>query len=405
MKKRIMMTVLACILFGSMISGCGGTNKTADATASVEKEAEPAKASEEASKEVSEEPSEEASQEVSEEVAEEEGGVVGIANPWVDITEAEAKEIIPRLFKLPEGATDLGWMKCEELGDPEKGISPLVQLSFTLEGDPFTARAQVGVGEDADIAGNYLEWTVGPEDATLANWGGGNMKGKTYRSINDTGYVDQITWYDMEIGISYSLSVAAADLDGFDIQGVAEAMYDPANEPSTGPEDFLQEQSGKTSFDTYEDVIAALKKGKGYAYIKLMGSEEDILAVTDLVFEADHTACQASLYGKRDGKVKGLGLVDGNGSAYPLRLSDGILYGGDNHSYFTYFLSKDNEGLMYKDSIEDGVNYGTDEIVGFTRDTNDFESKDFEGGKEEFDKLLSEREKKPAIEFTVVENE
>ena len=150
---------------------------------------------------------------------------VGMANPWTEITEEEADRLVARLFKAPEGAEDVIWFKCEELGDKSKNLSPLVQLSFTLNGLPFTARAQQGAPEDADIAGLYVDWTVGPEDATLANWGQGKMAGKTYRSMNDTGYVDLITWYDVEIGIAYSLSTAAADLDGFDIQAIAEQMY------------------------------------------------------------------------------------------------------------------------------------------------------------------------------------
>ena len=150
---------------------------------------------------------------------------VGMANPWTEITEEEADRLVARLFKAPEGAEDVTWFKCEELGDKSKNLSPLVQLSFTLNGLPFTARAQQGAPEDADIAGLYVDWTVGPEDATLANWGQGKMAGKTYRSMNDTGYVDLITWYDVEIGIAYSLSTAAADLDGFDIQAIAEQMY------------------------------------------------------------------------------------------------------------------------------------------------------------------------------------
>ncbi len=329
---------------------------------------------------------------------------MGIANPWVDITEEEAREIIPRLFKVPDGAKDLGWMKCEELGDPEKGISPLVQLSFLLDDLPFTARAQMGAAEGTDIAGNYVEWTVGPEDVTLANWGEGNMKGKVCRSINDSGYVDELTWYDIEIGIAYSLSVAAEDLDGFDIQAVAESMFNAENEPyNNTPEDFLQEQSGITEFDTYEDVIAALKKGQGYAYIKLTGSDDEILAVTDLVFEADHSACDASLYLNKDGRAKYLGSVNGNGSAYPLRLENGIIYGGDNHDYSTYFLSEDSGGLMMKDFIQDGVNYGSSEITGFTREKNTFDSEDFKGGQEELDRLMADREKKPVIEFTIKE--
>ena len=218
-----------------------------------------------------------------------------MANPWVEISEEEANEACARLFKAPEGATNVTWRICKDLGNPEQGIGPLVQLDFTLDDMPFTARAQQGASEDADIAGNYVEWTVGPEDTTLANWGEGNMAGKFYRSIGDTGYVDMITWYDVEIGISYSLSVAAADLDGFDIQAVAEQMYNGENEPFADmPADFLQEQSGIVSFATYDDVIAALQPGQGYAYIKLTGSDEEVLAVTDLVFEADHSAYEIS---------------------------------------------------------------------------------------------------------------
>ena len=161
----------------------------------------------------------------------EESSAVGLANPWVEITEEKAREQSPRLFKAPEGAREQTWLMCEALGDPANGVEPMVQLSFLLDDMNFTARAQMGVAEDADISGIYTEWTAGPQDVTLANWGEGHMAGKTYRSVNDAGYINLITWYDVEIGIKYSLSVAAADLDGFDIQAVAEQMYAEENEP------------------------------------------------------------------------------------------------------------------------------------------------------------------------------
>ena len=383
MKKRLIVLTAALTLSAGVMAGCS-SEEAAEAEAILE---EVAKEANEADSTATED-------------------VVGIANPWVTITEEEANELCLRLFKAPEGAQVHEWSKCEDLGDPDKGVGPLVQLSFSLDDLEYTARAQQGASEDADIAGNYVEWTVGPEDVTLANWGGGNMPGKMYRAINDTGYVDMITWYDIEIGISYSLSVAAADLDGFDIQAIAEQMYNEDNEAfGYGPTDFVQEQSGITSFDTYEDVIAALTPGQGYAYIELYGSEEKLLAVTDLVFEADHTAYEASIYGKLDGKVSQLSNVSGAGSSYPLRLEDGILYAGSNHSYETYFISADFGGLMMKDYISDGVDTGTNEFSGFTREENTFDAPttDYTGGQEEFDKLLAERENKKAIEFTVVE--
>ncbi|SFC43651.1 hypothetical protein [Butyrivibrio sp. YAB3001] len=390
MKKRIVVLTTVFALTVGMIAGCGAAKE--------------ATSSETTQEETSAENVQETTAEASDSAdAKEE--TVGIANPWVSITEEEAKEKCFRLFKAPDGATNQEWSMCEELGDPEKYLGPLVQLSFTLDDMSFTARAQQGAAEDADIAGNYVDWTVGPDEVTLANWGEGNMTGKTYRAVTDTGYVDMITWYDIEIGIAYSLSVAATDLDGFDIQAVAEQMYNPENEGFTDmPSDFLQEQAGKTSFDSYDDVIAALTPGQGYAYIKLYGSDAEYLAVTDLVFEADNTACEASIYGILDGKVTQLSLVSGAGSAYPLRLEDGILYAGSNHSYETYFISADFGGLMMKDYITDGVDTGTNEITGFTRQENTFdgETVDFTGGQEELNKLLAERENKKVIEFTMV---
>ena len=383
MKKKLISIIAALTMAAGCIAGCG--------SAQTQESTDTAEVTEAATVEAS---------------AAAEETTTQLANPWVEITEEEANEACARLFKAPEGATNVGWSICKDLGNPEQGIGPLVQLDFTLDDMPFTARAQQGASEDADIAGNYVEWTVGPEDTTLANWGEGNMTGKTYRSINESGYVDMITWYDIEIGISYSLSVAAADLDGFDIQAVAEQMYNGENEPFADmPSDFLQEQSGILSFDTYDDVIAALQPGQGYAYIKLIGSDEDVLAVTDLVFEADHSAYEISVYTKPNGKVSQVGNVSGNGSAYPLRLEDGILYAGDNHSYETYFLSKEYESLMMKDYISDGVSTGNNELTGFTREKNSFddETADFTGTQEDFEKLLQERDKKPIIEFTVVE--
>ncbi len=49
--------------------------------------------------------------------------------------------------------------------------------------------------------------------------------------------VDLLTWYDYEIGIAYSVSVEADDLDGFDLEAIAEQMYDASNEPITEGED------------------------------------------------------------------------------------------------------------------------------------------------------------------------
>ncbi|WP_155840072.1 hypothetical protein [Butyrivibrio sp. MC2021] len=170
-----------------------------------------------------------------------------------------------------------------------------------------------------------------------------------------------------------------------------------------GPVDFLQEQSGIYEFDSFDDVISKLTEGQGYAYVQLSGEEEPLLAITDLVFLADNSASEACIYGMRDGKAANIGNVFGNGSAFPLRIENGIIYGGDNHRYETYFISDEWKSLMMKDYISDGVTEGSGQFVGFTRETCKYEdTKDFTGGQEQFDALIEAREQKPLIEFTII---
>lgn len=151
--------------------------------------------------------------------------IVGLANPWHDCSEEEANQICPRLFKLPDGATNARWSIMDDL-DPSSLPGEIVQVIFDLDGMEFTARACVtGDEEDENLSGTYYDWTV-TDDVHFSVWGDGAMTGKSYRYIGENEAVDLITWYDVEIGISYSLSTEAKDLDGFDIQAIAEQMYD-----------------------------------------------------------------------------------------------------------------------------------------------------------------------------------
>ena len=202
MKKRVLLLCILTLSVGAAY-GCGQKTDNSGQAQSADTES--------------------AGEETVDQNAEEE--TVGLANPWSEISEAEAKTKCERLFRAPEGAVEQVWMKCEALGDPAKDIGPVVQLSFVLDGMNYTARAQQGADEDTDIAGNYFAWTTGPEDVTLANWGGGSMTGHFCRNVNDNGFVDQLTWYDTDLKIVYSLSAAGIDPERSDIKAVAEQMY------------------------------------------------------------------------------------------------------------------------------------------------------------------------------------
>ena len=140
----------------------------------------------------------------------------GMPNPWHDVTEAEALERCPQSFVLPEGAENVNWSAMESA----KGDAALVQADFDLDGNSFTAREQITGDEAAWQDGMYYEWTS-TDEGNLTTWG---LPCTTCRYVGENEYADLCEWFDPESGVSYSLSVVAEDLDGFDILAVAEAM-------------------------------------------------------------------------------------------------------------------------------------------------------------------------------------
>ena len=250
-------------------------------------------------------------------------GEVGMINPWRDSTEEEANGMVPRLFKAPEGAEVLSWRVLDDPREANGETEPLVEMEFSLDDRIFTARAQITGDDYLDLSGLYYTWTVEDDDVTLANWGGGNIKGKVYRNINDSGMIDLITWYDVEIGISYSLSVAAADLDGFDIQAVAEQMYSWDNEAGMGLLRDNPDQAGA-------ELVTALT-----AYLKeVYGEDVDGIEITvDKIYNSEETAEYEFL--------QGLDMADEDVAfevSYELKPADGL-----------------NEEAMMRLTVPDGV--------------------------------------------------
>ncbi len=145
---------------------------------------------------------------------------VQIPNPWRNVPAEEVKSIWPGSFAVPEGAENISW----SVLDPGTDLSgALVQLSFDLDGMHFTAREQRTGTESADLSGMFYEWTV-TDDLLLRNWNGRDLSGTYLRCIGENEYADVCLWYDPVSRVSYSLGVTARDLDGFDLQAVAEAL-------------------------------------------------------------------------------------------------------------------------------------------------------------------------------------
>jgi len=334
---------------------------------------------------------------------------IEIANPWRECTEDEAYAVAPNLFSAPEGATNIVWRMMETEAKENEYTWPLVELTFDLDGNSFVAREQlIASDEPTDISGLYYNWTV-EDDITLANWGGGNMTGKAYRYIGDDKYVDLITWFDIETGADYSLTVEAADLDGFDLQAVAEAMYDESKQIGANMPDDEYVPTDITGCDTFTQIVDKLEKGSGYANATINGV--DVLLVTKYTFNNSpdggvfNAAIDSEVYRYNEAGVpEYLGLVEAGGTAYPLAIYDGKLYAGSNHWIKKYTIASgsilciDEEAYVEYDGNGNGTYYHHSDLRELDGDENAVVPDD-----SAMKAMYADLEKAEVIEYSVVE--
>ena len=55
--------------------------------------------------------------------------------------------------------------------------------------------------------------------------------------------------------------------------------------PNDIPNSFVEEQAGKTEFDSYDELISNMTAGQAYAYGTLTGYEGDVLLITDQTYD------------------------------------------------------------------------------------------------------------------------
>ena len=312
-------------------------------------------------------------------------------------TQEEAAENTARLFTIPEGAENVAW----SLITVKDNESPLIQAKFNLDGKEFTARTLYGASEDLNISGIKYKWSK-TEDGMLG-WHEGNMPAKFYSYVGDES-VELCTCYDIEIGIAYSISTKADNLEGFDMQAVVDKM-EPEEEMMLSS--FVEQAAGKDTFESYDEVISYLKPGQGYAYIKLVGYDKEFLLVTESTYNSDvntNASIEAEVFCDYNGKIGFGTLVYTNGTAYPLAYKDGILYECKPHEYATCFATPDG-AIMMKDCITEDYGENSEMVyIGFVREENDFEKTfDFTGGEKEYNEYWENYRAAEPINFTVVE--
>ncbi len=365
MKKDIRMMITAMAMaftFAFALSGCGQQAAPAKAPAA---EAETTEVAAEAS-----------TQEV-----------VGIANPWRDSTEEECRQAVGNGFSAPEGATNVKW----RIMDTDVEAWKLVEMTFDLDGMSFTARQQATGDEPQDISGMYYDWTV-ENEVTLANWAGGNMKATCKRYIGENESTDVCTWYDVETGDSYSLGTTAKDLEGFDIQAIAEAIYDPSKQFGADIPDEDSELMEHVRYvdidgcDTFTQIVDKLPAGYGYANVNF--GDTDVLLVTDYTYDnldGNIATIEAEVYTYTEsGTPQYAGFIEAGGTAYPLAIKDGKLYAGGNHFMKVYTMSfgfpcwedfvwveydgNGNGTYYYRSDLKDITEVGADPETGKLKD-------------------------------------
>ncbi len=334
-----------------------------------------------------------------------------IANPWHSCTEEEAYVVAPNGFSAPEGATNVEWSMCDDLESEPGYERPMVQMTFDYNDMSFCAREQAVLSEEiVDISGMYYDWTV-TDDVTLANWAGGNMKAKTMRYIGDDKSIDVCNWFDIETGYAYSLSTEAADLEGFDIQAIAEAIYDPAKqiganapEPDSVYGPFEAPVIDITDCDTFTQIVdKKLAKGMGYANVTLDGT--DALLVCSGTFDNlndTHAAIDATVYIYKDGAPFEAGYVVSAGTAYPITVKDGKIYTAGHHwvckSALTdnILVTMEKAGCTYDTAGNATYYYESD-------DGGDYSNFDSAKAEKIMDQLFDEFMSGENVDFTVVE--
>ena len=138
--------------------------------------------------------------------------------PWVETTAEEIMEKLGFEFGMPEGIQDPTYTMLEDY--------KLAEMRFTLEayGEDMTFTARImSESEFRNMSGVMAnEWSA-EEDCEFHG-----LQAQLLRVDLDTGEIIEIfLWFDVVPGLMYSVTVHGTDLDGFDIQAIAEQLYIP----------------------------------------------------------------------------------------------------------------------------------------------------------------------------------
>ncbi|MBQ0028394.1 MAG: hypothetical protein KBS96_07310 [Lachnospiraceae bacterium] len=199
-------------------------------------------------------------------------------------------------------------------------------------------------------------------------------------------------------------------------QGEAEAVEGDM-EMGDYPSNALEERVGRTSFDSYDEIIGLLEGDEAYALVNIKGYDGKVLLVADTVYDdllghMASTECTPYTV-KANGKATADSLLLSGGTANPLAIDkEGIVFTASHHSLEKQCYGEngtDNNAIMnmasvYTEEFDDNGMPKT--IGGFVRTKNsvvDDDSVFLNGDELElWAQLWDEYEKAEPINFTKV---
>lgn len=159
----------------------------------------------------------------------------------------------------------------------------------------------------------------------------------------------------------------------------------------------------RAAYTSYDEIIAGLPVGAGYAYINLNGYEGDILAVSSGTYEDNGVNCgiDAVLYVENNDRAELLASVQTGGTAYPVTVEDGILYYSTPRQYAEEDVTTNADGKYVLSYIKyASVSYNDKGEASY--DTKgDISASDITS-EDDFHALYEESEEKSPVNFTVV---
>lgn len=175
------------------------------------------------------------------------------------------------------------------------------------------------------------------------------------------------------------------------------------------PSSFVEEAAGKTSFDSFDELISYLEKGQAYAYVELQGGNEGkLLLITEQTYDnldGNMATIDVCIYGEdANGKIHYMTCASSQGTANPIAIKDGVLYCGGHHNVDGYVTTPDGNGIMLRITASESFEEdGTANYWGLFRENNTFEEETPIDSEEGFNRAMNEMLEAEVVNFTVIE--